>query len=138
VIVIDTHLAVCLFLPGNANQHAEELLVRDSRWVVPGLFFSEFKSVLSGLLRQGAMNLSDAIAYVNEAETVLERAPFSPNHGRILELSLGSGCPAYACEFVALAEMLDVPLVTVDPRVLQAFPRLAMSPSAYLNQSATP
>jgi len=137
LIVIDTHLAVCLLLPGNADQRADELLVRDSRWVVPGLFFSEFKSVLSGLLRQGAINLNDAIAYVNEAETVLERVPFSPNHGRILELSLGSGCPSYACEFVGLAEMLEVPLVTVDPKVLQAFPRLAMSPCAYVNQSAT-
>lgn len=136
--MIDTHLAVCLLLPGNANQRAEELLVRDSRWVVPGLFFSEFKSVLSGLLQQGAMNLNDAIAYVNEAERVLERAPFSPDHGRILALSLSSGCPAYACEFVALAEMLEVPLVTVDPQVLQAFPQLAMAPSAYLNQSAAP
>lgn len=132
MIVVDTNLAVCLLLPVNADPLAEQVMVRDSRWVVPGLLFSEFKNVLAALLHRGLMTLKDAAAYAAEAEAVLERAPFTPTFGRILELSLDSGCPAYVCEFVALAELLDVPLVTADPQVLQAFPAIAVSPAAYL------
>ncbi len=133
MIVVDTHLAVCLLLPGNADHRAEEVLTKDSRWVVPGLLFLEFKNVLAGHLRRGLMSLKDAAAYMAEAEAVLEQAPFSASHERVLELSLASGCPSYGCEFVGLAEMLDIPLVTADPPVLQAFPGLAFSPSDYLD-----
>lgn len=134
MIVVDTHLAVCLLLPGNADRRAEEVLLRDSRWVVPGLLFWEFSNVLAGHLRRGLMHLKDAVAYASEAEAILEWVPFCPTRERILELSLDSGCTAYDCEFVALAELLGVPLVTTDPKVLQAFPGLAISPSAYLDK----
>ena len=134
MIVVDTSLAVCLLLPGNADRRAEEVLLRDSRWVVPGLLFWEFSNVLAGHLRRGLMRLADAVAYAGEAEAILERAPFCPTRERILELALDSGCSAYDCEFAALAELLDVPLVTADPDLLQAFPGLALSPSAYLDR----
>jgi len=134
LIVVDTPMAVCLLLPGNADRLAEEVLLRDSRWVVPGLLFWEFSNVLAGHLRRDLMRLKDAVAYASEAEAILERAPFCPIRERIFELSLNSGCSAYDCEFVALAELLDVPLVTADPGVLQTFPGLALSPSAYLDK----
>ena len=38
-----------------------------------------------------------------------------------------SGCTAYDCEFVALADVHQVPLVTVDRRILKTFPKLAIS-----------
>lgn len=40
----------------------------------------------------------------------------------VLELVRDSDCSAYDCEFVALAEKLDVKLVTMDKKLLRAFP----------------
>jgi len=40
---------------------------------------------------------------------------------------LASDCSAYDCEYVALAQDLDVPLVTTDRQVLREFPKIAVS-----------
>jgi predicted nucleic acid-binding protein len=46
---------------------------------------------------------------------------------KVLELAGESGCTAYDCEFVALAQELGVALVTTDKQVLKAFPKIAVS-----------
>ena len=69
-----------------------------------------------------------------EAEHLLGGGEYDVDSTRVLELARDSDCSAYDCEFVALAELLDVPLVTADPGVLQTFPGLALSPSAYLDK----
>ena len=49
-------------------------------------------------------------------------------HSRdVLGLVRDSECSAYDCEFVALAERLDAKLVTMDKKVLKAFPTRAVS-----------
>ena len=45
----------------------------------------------------------------------------------VLRLAAGSGCSAYDCEFVALAQDLNIPPVTVDRQVLGAFPKETLS-----------
>ena len=45
----------------------------------------------------------------------------------VLSLVHRSSCSAYDCEFVALARRLDVPLVTMDGRVIDAFPETAVA-----------
>jgi len=42
-----------------------------------------------------------------------------------MELALESGCSAYDCEFVALAEAAGVPLITGDRRIVERFPKIA-------------
>jgi predicted nucleic acid-binding protein len=51
---------------------------------------------------------------------------------RVLELAAESGCSAYDCVFVALAEELGVRLVTVDQQILRQFPAIASSPESFL------
>jgi predicted nucleic acid-binding protein len=41
----------------------------------------------------------------------------------VLELVRDSDCSAYDCEFVALATKLDAKLVTMDRKLLRAFPK---------------
>ena len=44
-----------------------------------------------------------------------------------MELVRDSDCSAYDCEFVALAVKLDTKLVTVDKKLLKAFPDRAVA-----------
>jgi predicted nucleic acid-binding protein len=45
----------------------------------------------------------------------------------VLELVRDSDCSAYDCEFVALTMKLGAKLVTMDARLLRAFPRHAVA-----------
>lgn len=73
------------------------------------------------------MERDHALAFLDRAAAAIgprERHPSSP---RVLDLARESGCSAYDCEFVALAEALGVPLVTSDGEVLRKFPGIAVS-----------
>lgn len=48
----------------------------------------------------------------------------------VLELVRDRDCPAYDCELVALALQLEAQLVTMDGKVLRAFPQIAVALSA--------
>lgn len=45
----------------------------------------------------------------------------------ILELVRDSDCSAYDCEFIALADRLGTKLVTMDKKLLKAFPSRAVA-----------
>ncbi len=48
-----------------------------------------------------------------------------------MQLVNKSRCSAYDCEFVALAQYLDIPLVTADKTILNEFPDIAYSLESY-------
>ena len=50
---------------------------------------------------------------------------------KVLGLAENSRCSAYDCEFVALAQELNVKLVTSDSLILKEFPVLAVHISKY-------
>ncbi len=73
------------------------------------------------------MNLAFARELANLTEAMLRQTEFAVDSRTILERAVESGCTAYDCEYVALAEALGVPLVTSDKQVLAAFPELAVA-----------
>ncbi len=126
MIVVDTHLAVCLLLPGNADHRAEQVRPRTAVGLFRGCSSWNSRTCWR-VTTAGADEPERCRRLYAEAEAVLEKAPFSASHERVLELSLASGCPSYGCEFVGLAEMLDIPLATTDRQVLQVF-RVSIHP----------
>ena len=50
----------------------------------------------------------------------------------VFEVSAKSRLSAHDCEFILLASILDVPLVTADKAVLKACPDLALRMEAFL------
>lgn len=122
MIVVDTNVLAYLYLPTEHTVRAEALLERDPVWVAPVLWRSEFRNVLAGYLRRGALSLGAALELQAEAESLMAGREYDVSSPTVLALAQGSGCSAYDCEFVALASQLGVPLVTRDARLLKAFP----------------
>jgi predicted nucleic acid-binding protein len=132
VIVVDTNLLADLLLPGDGAEIAERALARDPAWAAPLLLRSEFRNVLAGWVRRGALTVERALGVAAQGEAYVRGREYGVPSPDVLELSARSGCTAYDCEFVALAIQLTVPLVTSDRQVLEAFPAVAVSPEAFV------
>ena len=130
MIVVDSNVLAYLYLPGDHTQAAERLYQRDAEWHAPILWRSEYRNILAGYMRQGVLTLEQAYAIQREAETLLDGAEHEPDSRRVLEWVKASNCSAYDCEFVALAETLGVILVTMDAKLIKAFPKIAESLAA--------
>jgi predicted nucleic acid-binding protein len=127
VIVVDSSILAYLYLPGEHSNRAEALLKRDPEWAAPVLWRSEFRSILAGYLRRGTLTFEQATALQREAESLLEGAEFTVDSFSVLQLVRDSDCSAYDCEFVFLAQKLATRLVTLDRKLLRAFPKTAVA-----------
>lgn len=103
----------------------------DSDWIAPLLWASEFRNVLRKYLLAGILSLDDVIAFAETADVLMADRSFAVPSSQVLRLVAVSGCTAYDCEFVALAQSLQVPLVTTDKELLRTFPDRAMHPSEF-------
>ncbi len=121
MIVVDTNVLAYLYLPGKYSVAAEKLLLRDGEWAVPRLWRSEFTNVLATYMRGNLLALDDAIAIWSRARALVADREYDVAPIEVLRLAHGSGCSAYDCEFIALAEHLDVKFVSADAKLCKAF-----------------
>ena len=127
MIVVDSNILAYLYLPGEFTAAAEALLEQEPEWTAPLLWRSEFRNILAGYVRRRMLSLEQACSLQSEAEALMAGFEFEVHSRDVLELVRDSECSAYDCEFVALAERLDAKLVTMDKKVLKAFPARAVS-----------
>lgn len=130
MIVVDTTVLAYLYLPGEYTAAAEALLQRDPDWAAPILWRSEFRNILVGYMRRNTISLEQAGSLQREAESLLAGAEFEVDSVTVLELARESDCSAYDCEFVALAMKLDTKLVTMDKKLVRAFPQRTVALTA--------
>lgn len=130
MIVVDSNVVAYLYLPGDHTAKAEALLEQDPDWAAPILWRSEFRNILAGYLRRKTLTFDQACSIQSEAEDLLAGSEFEIDSKAVLELVRDSDCSAYDCEFIALANKLQVKLVTMDAKLLKAFPRRAISLAA--------
>lgn len=126
MIVVDTNVLAYLYLPGEHTAAAETLLQQDPDWLAPYLWRSEFRNVLAEFLRHDKLTVEQALALQHEAENLMAGAEYPVQSATVLNLVQKSDCSAYDCEFVALAQVLNTSLVTMDRKVLRAFPDTAV------------
>jgi predicted nucleic acid-binding protein len=127
VIVVDSNILAYLYLPGEFTVAAEALLEQQPEWAAPPLWRSEFRNILAGYVRRKTLSFEQACSLQAEAEALMTGFEFEVHSRDVLGLVRDSECSAYDCEFVALAERLDAKLVTMDKKVLKAFPTRAVS-----------
>ena len=126
MIVVDTNILAYLYLPTEHTRKVEALLANDPEWIAPTLWRSEFRNVLALYLRKSLLTFDQALAIQNEAEALLQDNEFIVNSHDVLQLVQNSECSAYDCEFVALAQNMNVQMITMDKKILKNFPETAI------------
>ena len=79
------------------------------------------------------MTSDQALAVLQLAESLLAHSQYQVSSAEVMRLASTSRCSAYDCEFVALAQQLNINLVTSDQKLIKAFPGTAVSLEAYLS-----
>lgn len=131
MIVVDTNVIAGMWVPNDLDEWVYKVLKRDDDWVSPLLWRSEFRNVLSIYLRKDILDFSVVLQAIEEAEQLMDANEFEVNSTQVMSLVLDSSCSAYDCEFVALADDLNVPLVTFDKKILREFPNIAIHPKEF-------
>lgn len=131
MIVVDTNVIAYFWLPDPMTIASVRLLEHDAAWAAPLLWRSEFRNLLVGAVRSRAISADQAEELSGHAEAHMTGREYAVNSSHVLALALRSGCSAYDCEFVALAERLGATLVTNDRAVLRAFPGIATPLAAF-------
>ena len=134
MIVVDTNIITYFYLPTPYSERAERLFEQDSQWCAPSLWRSEFRNVLALYLRKELITLEEAFEILENAELMMEDHEFYLTSRHILTLVDSSSCSAYDCEFVALAEQLNLKLVTEDQKILFEFGDRAINIDTFLKK----
>jgi predicted nucleic acid-binding protein len=127
MIVADTNLIAYLHLTTEYSSQAEQAWRQDPLWAAPWLWRSEFRNVLALYVRKRHLALEAAQRVMAEALDLMDGAEHHVASSQVLDLAAASGCSAYDCEFVALAQNLGVRLVTADKPLLKQFPGVAVA-----------
>ena len=132
MIAVDVNtIAYHWFISPHSNA-IKELFSKDSDWVAPALWRSEFRNILANQIRFQKLALLDALEIWSGAEKMMKRKELLTNTSSVLILVAESNCSAYDCEYIAVARHFNVNLVTYDKQLIKEFPDIAMTAEQYL------
>lgn len=127
MIVVDTNVIHYCWVRGQNTDLAQAVRQRDPDWHVPLLWRSELRNVLTAYLRRGLLSRPQIAGILGSANQALAGNEYLIPDDLVLDVVANSPLTAYDAEFLALASMLGVPLVTADKAVLKAFPDRALT-----------
>ena len=133
MIVVDTNVVVHLITDSPDTADASALFEEDGEWAAPRILMSEFRNVLVGMVRRGAITLDRARVMSDRAAAILSDRITPVDSAHVLDVAMECRLTAYDAEFVALARTLGVPLVTLDGGILTGAPDVAARPAALLD-----
>lgn len=123
--MIDASVAVKLVLPGEPLSRAAESLLTDTgghetAWATPGLFDIECASAIASAVRRGRVSRDAAADGLDHLLALpVARFPMSALARAAWQLSLDLAVSVYDACYVALADVLELPLVTADEKLVQ-------------------
>jgi predicted nucleic acid-binding protein len=130
MIVVDSNVIAYCWINGERTALAHRLRRLDADWHAPVLWRSELRNILAGYCRDGSLDERQVRQVMIAAEAGLAGREHHLPSERVFQVTEASRLSAYDAEFVALAEILGVNLVTEDRAILGAFPGRAINVEA--------
>ena len=134
MIAVDVNTIAYHWFMSPHSDAIKELFSKDSDWVAPVLWRSEFRNILANQIRFQKLALLDALEIWSGAEKMMKKKELPTNTSSVLILVAESNCSAYDCEYIAVARHFNVNLITYDKQLIKEFPDIAMTAEQYLAQ----
>ncbi len=118
--VVDTSVGIKMFVVEPLSDRADALFAHltanpAAQFYVPDLFFVECANILWKYVRRYGYDAADALRDLGDlADLALRSVSTGDLMSRALELALAHDITAYDACYAALAECLDLPLITAD------------------------
>lgn len=117
---MDASVAIKWVVTETGTEEALALVLADDRLLAPALFRAECANILWKKAKKGEISATEAGIAARTLDSFgIEFCSLEPELIRVLELALALDHPAYDCVYLALAEALDLPLVTADEKLIR-------------------
>lgn len=126
MIVVDNDVISYFWLEAGRTEAARKTRERDADWHAPRLWRSEFRNVLYQHMAHRGLSRADAQQIAETVEADMDGTTYAVSSADVLRLADEADHPTYDCEYVALAQELNVTLVTGDRAVVDLFPDTAV------------
>ena len=135
--VLDTMMfAYALLGEKNCGETALSVIQHTATIHVPDHLRSELANVLWQWIRHTEITTPTALTLLDTADSLFSRVHSTNTLWHAgLQLAAEYCHPAYDTLFIALANRLEVPLITWDKKLLSLFPDVALHPDKYLNSN---
>ena len=135
MIVADTNLLVYLFIESDFTVGAQQVHSLDPDWVFPPIAISEASNVLVTLVREKHITSETASEALRRIEKHVMAGLREVSMKAVLELAIQRNISAYDAQFIVLADLLGIYLVTEDGKLKRTFPDKALSMEAFAGLS---
>lgn len=127
MVLIDTNVAISLWVENNWTHAARRLLEKDWDWRTESFALIEFANVMATYVRTGLTSESEALARLDEAVIFLTPGLTVISHHRALVVAMTYMVSVYDAHFLVVAQELGIKLVTEDVALRRVAPELTQS-----------
>ena len=132
MIVIDANILIYSLIESDYTPLIERLRAKDSDWRTTTLCLHETLNVLATYQRRGILALAQSRELLIHAERFIQVAQAEVDMDAALCVAAKYAVTGYDAEYLALAQGLNVPLITEDRKLRQAVPGVAFSLREFL------
>ena len=137
MIVVDSNIITARNLTSSLTSQARQVEEKDPVWIVPALWRYEFQNVLATAIKVKQIKPEQAIDIWEKVSKVLIENECEPSASRVIDLVAQQGITAYDGQFIALAQEMGIPFVTLDRELQEKFPGTAISMDEFLKSEST-
>jgi predicted nucleic acid-binding protein len=127
VVLIDTNVAIALWVESDWTDAARRLLAQDPDWRTEAIALIEFANVMATYVRRGLAPKAQALQRLDEAKRLLGSGLVLAGHRPSLSAAVMYGVSVYDARFLVAADQLGVRLVTEDRKLRRAAPDVTRS-----------
>lgn len=133
MIVVDANILVYRIVDGEMTAMSIRLQEKDPDWRTSPLWEYEFGNALTLMILQKHLTPKLAVQLFQTAKGVFIPTEMQADSDLALQLAAEKRITFYDAQYLALAQMLDVPLITEDKVLRKAAGKSALSIHNFLN-----